>query len=123
MMILPLMAICDTIPNKLDVSFEATKITLLTTKSAEPTEIVPVEPAFVNNAYQIGTAAELKWFEEKTNNGGLNKNAVLTADIDYEGNYWIPICAGDGGKKYTGTFDGQGYIISNLVYCIFIKFH
>jgi len=117
MMILPLMAICDTIPNKLDVSFEATKTTLLTTKSSEPTEIVPVEPAFVNNAYQIGTAAELKWFEEKTNattNAGLNKNAVLTADIDYGGNYWIPICAGPGSPSYTGIFDGAGHTISNL---------
>jgi hypothetical protein len=82
------------------------------TRSAE---IVPVEPAFVNNAYQIGSAAELLWFEQKTNKGGLNKNAVLTADIDYGGNYWVPISAGDGGNKYTGTFDGQGYTISNLV--------
>lgn len=118
MMILPLMAICDTTPNKLEVSFEPAKTTLLTTKSAEPIEIVPVEPAFVNNAYQIGTAGELKWFEEKTNattNAGLNKNAVLTADIYYGGNYWIPIAVGDGGKTYTGIFDGAGHTISNLV--------
>ena len=88
------------------------------TTETVPAEIVPVEPAFVNNAYQIGTAAELKWFEEKTNtatNAGLNKNAVLTADIDYDGNYWIPIAAGDGGKIYTGVFDGAGHTISNLV--------
>ena len=81
-------------------------------------EVVPVEPAFVNNAYQIGTVEELIWFEQKTNattNAGLNKNAVLTADIDFGGNYWVPIAAGNGGKKYTGTFDGQGYTISNLV--------
>jgi hypothetical protein len=81
-------------------------------------EIVPVEPAFVNNAYQIGTAEELVWFEQKTNattNAGLNKNAVLTANIDFGGNYWVPIAVGEGSKTYTGTFDGQGYTISNLV--------
>lgn len=116
MMILPLMAICDTIPNKLDVSFESTKTTLLTTKSAEPTEIVPVEPVFENNAYQIGTASELKWFAKQSFNAsnGYNKNAVLTADIDYEGNYWIPICAGPGSPSFTGVFDGAGHTISNL---------
>ena len=85
------------------------------TRSAE---IVPVEPAFVNNAYQIVTIEELIWFEQKTNattNAGLNKNAVLTADIDFGGNYWVPIAVGDGGKTYSGTFDGQGHTISNLV--------
>ena len=35
--------------------------------------------------------------------------------IDYDGNYWIPIAAGDGGKTYNGTFDGAGHKISNLV--------
>ena len=117
MMILPLMAICDTIPNKLDVSFEATKTTLLTTKSAEPTEIIAVRPDSINGIYQIGTAGELKWFAKQSLNAsssGYNKNAVLTADIDYEGNYWIPICAGPGSPSYTGIFDGAGHTISNL---------
>ncbi len=117
-LLIPFVVFATELPSKVDVSFETKKALVLITKSAEPTEIVPVEPAFINDAYQIGTAAELKWFEEKTNattNAGLNKNAVLTADIDYGGNYWIPIAAGDGGKTYTGTFDGAGYKISNLV--------
>lgn len=117
-LLVPFVLFAAELPNKVDVSFEIKKAPMLTTKSVGPTEIVPVEPAFVNDAYQIGTAAELKWFEEKTNaatNNGLNKKAVLTADIDYGGNYWIPIAAGDGGNVYTGTFDGAGHIISNLV--------
>ena len=102
------------LPAKINAEFTTNDIKGVT-RSAE---IVPVEPAFVNNAYQIGTVEELIWFEQKTNattNAGLNKNAVLTADIDFGGNYWVPIAVGDGSKTYSGTFDGQGHTISNLV--------
>ena len=34
---------------------------------------------------------------------------ILTANIDMQGHYWVPI-----GTAYTGTFDGNGYTISNL---------
>ena len=60
------------LPSKINAEFTTNDIKGVT-RSAE---IVPVEPAFVNNAYQIGTVEELIWFEQKTNaatNSGLNK--------------------------------------------------
>ena len=36
----------------------------------------------------------------------------LTADIDMEGHYWVPI--GKSSAGYTGIFDGNGYTISHL---------
>ena len=72
-----------------------------------------------NNVYEIGNVKELTAFLCHVN--GITPNAVnfgsgdqaakgkLTADIDMDGHYWVPI-----GTGYTGTFDGNGYIISNL---------
>ena len=81
--------------------------------------------------YEIATAGQLAWFEQKVNRGQLDANAILTADIDFadlmpEGAdpeeteiEWTPI--GDWGATrgvssagYKGHFDGQGHTIKNL---------
>ena len=75
------------------------------------------------NPYEISTAAELAWFRDYVNGGKLSVCAKLTADIDLkdfchaadaskEELSWEPI--GNYSNKYTGTFDGNGHIISNL---------
>ena len=95
-------------------------VVVRSTEAEEPAikSVQPVKPEVINGVYQISNAAELFWFADSTNSGktGANAlNAVLTADIDIEGEYWVPIAVGDGGTTYTGTFDGQGHTISNLV--------
>lgn len=81
--------------------------------------------------YEIGTAKQLAWFEQKVNKGALDANAILTADIDFadlmpEGAdpdetevEWTPI--GDWGQTrgtadaaFKGHFDGQGHTIRNF---------
>ncbi|NLD48630.1 MAG: hypothetical protein GX660_15820, partial [Clostridiaceae bacterium] len=42
----------------------------------------------------------------------LSGNYYLTADIDLSGEEWIPI---GGEYNFRGSFDGQGYVIKNLV--------
>lgn len=75
-------------------------------------------PTQVDGVYQIGTAEQLRWFAGLVNGtlGGVTQNqganAVLTADIDLSGETWTPI--GTSSKKYSGTFDGNGYTIFNL---------
>ena len=75
------------------------------------------------NPYEISTAAELAWFRDYVNGGKLSVCAKLTADIDLkdfchaadaskEEQSWEPI--GNGFKRYSGTFDGNGHTISNL---------
>ena len=78
------------------------------------------EPADV---IEIGTVEELAAINEN-----LSGNYVLTADIDLAGAEWTPIGAyapsGESAEEqeipaaetaFTGTFDGQGHTISNLV--------
>ena len=79
--------------------------------------------------YLIGTASQLSWFRDEVNNGSSKLNARLTANIDLSdvcgealAVSWQPIGdqsynpTGAYGKNayYAGTFDGQGYTISNL---------
>ena len=63
--------------------------------------------------YAIADKEDLQAFAAKVNAGEKDINAVLTADIDMTGEDWTPI--GDTDKGYTGTFDGNGHKISNLV--------
>ena len=44
----------------------------------------------------------------------LNGNYHLTANIDLAGAEWVPIGDGSYFGRFSGTFDGQGYVISNL---------
>lgn len=80
------------------------------------------EPAQVDGVYQIGTAAELKWFADTVNaemakdTGLVELSAVLTADIDLGGEAWTPIASASSYvvDAYAGTFDGQGHSITGL---------
>ena len=71
-------------------------------------------PAISNNAYQIGTAAELKWFASAVNDGtAQTQNAVLTANIDLNNQEWTAIGNSDA-HPYRGTFDGANHTVHNL---------
>ena len=81
--------------------------------------------------YEIATAGQLAWFEQKVNKGELEANAILTADIDFADLMsedadpeeteidWTPIgdwgaTRGTSSAGYKGHFDGQGHTIKNL---------
>lgn len=64
--------------------------------------------------YKIGTAAQLAWFADTVNSGSRSACAVLTADIDLNGQKWTPIANGGVNNGYTGTFDGQGHVIHGI---------
>ena len=75
----------------------------------------------IGGVYQIGTAAQLRWFSSFVNKKVDDSNyadAVLTADIDLGGELFTPIGRfGDNSStkvNYCGTFDGQGHVIKNL---------
>ena len=64
--------------------------------------------------YQIGTAQDLRDFATAVNEGEYGAFAVLTANIDLNNEAWTPI--GNATNPYTGTFDGEGYAITNFSY-------
>ena len=64
--------------------------------------------------YEISNEYELRWFSAYVNNIDPNVNAVLTSNINLEHVAWTPI--GNSSSKYAGTFDGQGYAITNFSY-------
>ena len=63
--------------------------------------------------FEIGTPAQLKWFAVYVNQVEASANAILTANIDLSSIEWTPIGKG---VYYGGTFDGQGFTVSNLTY-------
>ncbi|MBO4665087.1 MAG: InlB B-repeat-containing protein [Bacteroidaceae bacterium] len=65
-----------------------------------------------NGYYLLGSASDLTWFANHVNNGYVNANAKLTANIDMKGVTWGSI--GNVSYNFQGIIDGQGYIISNL---------
>ena len=66
----------------------------------------------------INTYEELKTFRDSVNNGTNSYTTVkLGADIDMNGDDWTPIGFNNGNgtiKSFSGTFDGQGHVISNM---------
>ena len=78
------------------------------------------------NVYEIEFASELAWLAAAVN-GTLPENSRstvpakdfagkrfrLTQNIDLGGKEWTPI--GDSEHIFKGTFDGQGYVVKNLV--------
>ena len=65
----------------------------------------------------INTYEELKTFRDSVNNGTNSYQTVkLGADIDMNGDDWTPIGFKKGTtiKIFSGTFNGQGHIISNM---------
>ena len=67
-----------------------------------------------SSPYKISTAAELSWFAQQVNSGKRSACAVLTADIDLNGEPWTPIANKGLNNGYTGTFDGKNHIIHGL---------
>lgn len=74
----------------------------------------------VSDPYIIMTPAHLQLFARLVNEGYVDICGQLGADINMSGIEWIPIGASymqavDGiHNAFTGTFDGNGYIVSNL---------
>lgn len=66
-----------------------------------------------NGVYLISSAAELKLASDMVNGGSTAAKFKLTADIDYENNEWIPF-SHSASTNYSGTFDGDGYVVKNL---------
>ena len=72
--------------------------------------------------YNIADGNQLRWFAYRVNEGNTGINGRLTADIDLAsfenfptiGRYSDAPPAGFVGANFSGTFDGQGHIISNL---------
>ena len=68
---------------------------------------IPMSAAAVPSGYTaISTANQLMGI---TNMSG---KYILTADIDLTGKTWVPLGSAD--TPFTGVFDGNGYVISNL---------
>ena len=69
--------------------------------------------------YEIGNASQFIWFASKVNAGAYNANAILIDDIDMtDADISVfPIGTGgeNDGKRYVGTFDGQGHRFSNFL--------
>lgn len=75
-----------------------------------------VEPEFAtltDGYYQIGNEKELNWFAVWTARKDASVSAKLTADIDMTKVANFP-GIGSNDKNFTGTFDGQRHIISNM---------
>ncbi len=71
-------------------------------------------PTKVNDYYEIYNENQLAWFSDKTAGDNTTEKVKLMADLDMGGFPFVPICAGDGGPKYSGVFDGNGHTIKNL---------
>ena len=91
----------------------------LTIRTPEVTDITTTPPPIVDGVYQLSTPEELQAFSYIVNGMvGYTKNAaakaVLLNDIDMTGQTtWLPI--GSNNTPFTGTFDGQGHSIKNIV--------
>ena len=65
--------------------------------------------------YEIHNQGQLRWFADQVNNNGKTDiNARLMNDITMDGTEWTPIGEYFAGKRFTGTFDGDGHTISGL---------
>ena len=78
------------------------------------------EPEFdiAQDAYVIGTAAELEWFASYVNAGHEDVNAILTQNINYNGKVRTSIGIydySDDDSGYNGTFDGRGFAVIGII--------
>lgn len=86
------------------------------------TKTAPSGDGSEGNPYKIATEANLAWLAEQVNNDNNNEYKtfvgeyfIQTADLDLGNNNWNPM--GKSNKRYfAGTYDGGGYVISNLSY-------
>jgi hypothetical protein len=83
--------------------------------------VIPITASAVDE-YLIYTINDLMNFAIHVNAGNKSTNGKLMANIDMTDVVWTPIASTAlyhttttySDKGYTGTFDGQGYVISNL---------
>lgn len=68
---------------------------------------------YVNGEYTVASAANLKVFAAKVNDGDTfeGKTIYLVNDIDLKNEQWIPIGYWE---TFDGTFDGNNHTVSNL---------
>lgn len=78
---------------------------------------IPIGSGTINDPYQISSLSELQWLSQNPNQ--WDKYFIQTTDIDASttsswdnGSGWSPI--GNNTTPFTGSYDGQGHIISNL---------
>ena len=103
----------NALPNVEDSPREnAEEIAALQAVAAETTNKQPKGEGTKESPYQITSAEELAWFRDTVNSGTTDIHARLLHDIDLNNVSWEPI--GTQKKPYTGTFDGNAYIISNF---------
>ncbi len=90
---------------------------LFTLVSALPASAETLTPG-ADGYYEIATADDYIAFVSLVNGGNLSANARLTADVDLSGKTVKPIGTyspiSTKRKSYTGTFDGNGRVITNL---------
>ena len=73
------------------------------------------EATLKGDYYEIHNQGQLRWFADQVNNNGRTDiNARLMNDITMDGTEWTPIGEYFAGKRFTGTFDGDGHTISGL---------
>ena len=67
--------------------------------------------------YRIATCADYLQFTAEVNAGKTFRKrvVVLTADLDFAGERVDPCGSTKTGKKFSGTFDGQGHVISRFL--------
>ena len=94
----------------------------------------PATAGEAENPYLIWTAEDLAWFSYQVNHGNAGLCVELKSDINlYGGLYtgftydpgasdtvskalpWIPVGLDEDGKRYTGTFNGNGHTISIML--------
>jgi hypothetical protein len=63
----------------------------------------------VGDAYQIGSAEDLRAFAELVNGGETLANAVLTADVVCDAD--MPMIGSDA-NRFNGVFDGQCHTVT-----------
>ncbi len=71
----------------------------------------------VNDVYEIGTAAALRWIANEVNAGNnyfTGKTVKMTNDIDLNNEEWIPIGSAYKDHGFCGNFDGNNKTIKNL---------
>ena len=97
-----------------------------------------ITPGTVGNPYLIKTAEDLSWFAYQVNNAAGRNNLCgeLRNDINLYGSFyngenaydpndssatldkalrWVPIGSDADGKRYTGTFNGNGHTITAML--------
>ena len=74
------------------------------------------QPVQEDGWFVLKNAGNVEWFSKQIASGELTLNAKLDCDIDFQGieNLHSPI-GPNTGRKFNGTFDGQGHRIKNMV--------